>query len=357
MARGVKAQRSARRSGAARIRASAVLSFVAVLGGGSVVPASALADPPRVIVVRVRDEPPVDAFVAALRLQIGSAASVEIGPVVDAATLRARMEAAARVGEASDVALVVWVEYGEPTNDSDVDVVLYAVERDPNRALVGIASVPHADRPEDHRVLALKVGHLLDLLLEDDASGERLERAFAGGPRPSPFALVVELGAAGAVGAGSVGPQIGLAGGVGLSFRSDDLALELVATIRWMSTLDARNSAGSLRLGEIDAGVSARGLSAWGWFRAGVDLELGARVIDASGRAADGRTDSLVRVVPVLSGGLEARARPFANFEVRAVAGVALALVEQRFSLVEVPIANLGRARPFAGLSLIVSVP
>jgi hypothetical protein len=290
---------------------------------------------------------------------------VEAGPTVRPAPLSERLEDAARLARTGDVVLVVWMEWSAPPSSDPIDVVVYAVGRNPERALVEVARLPRIDRPEDHRALALKVANLLDLVLAEG----RTAPALLGTPQVAPpesretptrSSFSMEIGGVGASPGGDVDHQGGLHVGVGTSVARGHWRVGPYLAARWMSDLEATNAVGELRLDEIDAGVGGRLLARRGRFAGGFGAELCGRFIRAHARSSSGRTDARVRVVPALRAGVEGRlalAEHADTLQLRLFAGAELSLVRQRFSILELPAAALGRARAVGEIALVVSVP
>jgi len=168
--------------------------------------------------------------------------------------------------------------------------------------------------------------------------------------------LAVEVGAAGAIG-GQPEAQVALQAGAGMAVAAGDARLEALAVARWVTPIDVTSAGREVVLDEVAAGVGVRGSLRWGRFGAGIELEPGVRFIDARGRSPDGRTGSLFRVVPVARGGLSARAVLAPRIELRVFAGVEVALIRQRFSVLGERVVDLGRARGVCDISLVVSAP
>jgi hypothetical protein len=297
------------------------------------------------------------AFLDALQIQLARKAIVSTGPELPAGPSSTRIERVARIIAMDGVKLAVWVDAGLATEDGSREFVLYAVGREQDTTVVRTARVHGVDGPEINRALALKVGELLDAsppLAVQDAGQPQIATQAQGGEG---IGLVLELGLVGAMGAGSDAIQSGLLAAFGASWQSPRWRGEGYAAFRWMADSEFEAPAGHADVSEVALSVGARVLLGRGRLVAGGHVELGARLLDASGMAADGRDGGAWRAVPTLLGGAELRLALVAPLSLRAAAGVELALIHQRFAFEGSAVADFGRIRPTASLSLVLAAP
>jgi hypothetical protein len=330
---------------------------------------------PRVLVVGTGDSPVRAAFVEALRIQVVTRAEVVEGPPLRADLLGDRFEEASRLVEAEQAVLAVWIDQSARRDQEALDFVVYAVGRQPHRALVEVARVRADEAPDTDRVLALKVGAFLDSILTTGGSDVDLTRSFGKTALPADASRTVPVlapsrprarfvGEVGGVGALAV-PSAVFQGGVGLSagarLERGGHAAEAYAALRLLS--DARGSgvAGSLAVSErlLLGGVRMLFFREQSGERLAIGpfLEAGVRFLDAEGTAPGGGRGSAERTVPVVAPGAEVRIGFGRALELRVFSGLEVNLIRQTFSIDGVPVYDMGRLRPTAGLSLLFAVP
>jgi hypothetical protein len=318
---------------------------------------------PLVVVLDSPAGPPTAELVSALHLHAGGTALVRVGPVLAAGPLAAQVAQASAHAKAEGAALVVWIDAWPAVGPGEGAYVAYVVGEKEGRALLEVIRVRASERAAAARVIALKVGSIIDLLLAPApaaaASGPDVARGIAADPpgpslrAPLRVALGVEaLGAFGVLGAGSEGPR----GGAGLTA---EVALErrgwrigAFGALRWLSSSSAATDLGSVTVREGGAALGAVVLRDLGPLALGGAIEAGARLLSASGRAEDGRSDSALVATPVVTGTVGAQVALTPRLALGAAAGVETSLVRRRFLLLGEPAADLGRFRPVARLSL-----
>lgn len=338
-------------SGRQRRARGAVTALVcAVVASGP--QARALGDVPPVVILDSPGIGPFDEFVAVLRVQVRGSAGVRIGPPVVKGDLGERVGEAAAIMTRQRPLLVVWIEQaGEST------YVVYAVGSKEDRALVEVVRVPATGSQDVARVMAIKVSNLVDIVLMRRAPESRdVAAAFA--PPPPRAAepttrtgVSLEAGGVGALGAGDVSGQAGLGLGAAVEVHTRDWVLAGFAAARWLSTIEAEAEVGTMDIRELDGGLGVRAGRRIARAVVAGDLEVAARVLHAGATAADGREESATRAVPVTRAALAAEFALTERLGIRATAGIEVALLHQRFLLLDEPIANLGRSRLIAAIS------
>jgi hypothetical protein len=317
----------------------------------------------RVLVLGTEPGNPDAGFVEALRIQLSGIAVVELGE-----TLRGSL--ADRIGqvdaelESKGALLAVWTEESPRTPPSEREVLLYIASRRKSRVLVDVAQLPASDGPDAARALALKVREVLDTLI----ASKRADPAIALVPQRPVAAvrsrdatrrwLLIEAGAvsSGTTGA-NAGVQAGATVGIGARVRQAPLRLELVAIAQALNALEARSGSSYVRASEVDLAASLRLLARGAALRGGGHLEAGARLIDAEGATADGRSGEASRHVPFVRLGPELRLALGGALELRAAVGFEAALRRQRFVIDGARVLELGMLRGLGELSLLVALP
>ena len=86
-------------------------------------------------------------------------------------------------------------------------------------------------------------------------------------------------------------------------------------------------------------------------------MDIGARLLHATGVSSAGDHGEAHRTVPYLFAGPLAGFAVLSRLEVRATVGPEVDLLRQRFALSGVPVADLGHVRAHTGISLVVWLP
>jgi hypothetical protein len=331
---------------------------------------------PRVLVVGTAQGPVRAAFVEALRIQVVARAAVVEGRPLETTLLGERFEEAARLVETENAVLAVWIEEATGGDRPTRDFVVYAVGREPHRALVEVARVRADEAPDTDRALALKVGAFLDSILTAGDAAVDLARAFGktafpvdgGPPAVVPGAssapglrFVGEAGGLVAAAVPSAAVQGALGVAAGARFGRQARYGEAYAALRFFSDLDVVGPGGRVtvrdRLLLAGARVLFAGERPEARLAIGAFLEAGARFLDADGVSPGGGRGGAARTVLVVVPGAEARLGLGRAAALRLSAGLELDAVRQRFSIDDVPVYDMGRLRPTAALSLVLAAP
>ncbi len=346
-----------------RIFVAALVALLLILSQSV---ASAL---PRLLVLQAEEQRTRPSLVEALRFQLRDATEVEVSaqplPLAPAAQRIAR---AAATVSASQASFAVWLE-AVPELQGAPGFLLYVVGGGSGRAVVEVVRLPAAkDGPDVDRSLALKVSEIVDSALRS-AEPDVARALRPAPPRPAPTASVsarpasnvragslgLLLGGVAASPAGNAGAQVGFRLGVGYALRTSALELEWSVSGRLLSPLDIRRDNRRAKIGEqvlgADFGVHTRGRLALGG-----EVGSALRWLHADGFVGNIETHSSVLVVPVLRLGPELRARLTEQVTLSLAAGGEWMPLQQRFSLAGAPLADLGRVRADALISLIISL-
>lgn len=312
---------------------------------------------PVVLLLESGDAVPTGELVTALRVHLGATAEVEVGANVRSGAVVDRFGHASSLVQSGGAVLVVWIERAAG-GQAHHDYVVYAVGREPSRALVEVVRIAADGRPGTVRIMALKVASLVDLVLSTPGPAGNVSRRFSHhsvGHWRSPvrYAPHVAVGVVGTVLAGDVGAQGGLSFAVGLKRTTGDLELSVHAGARWLSGMHGDNDLGAVEVDEVDVALGVRAATRRPGYAVGVDLELGTRLLDASAVAVDGRTDGAFSLVPAVGAGIHGEARLGRTLDLRLHIGMETAAFRQRFLVLHRPAADLGRFRAVGGLSLI----
>jgi hypothetical protein len=326
------------------------------------------APPARVLVVGTGESPVPVAFVEALRIQVIARAEVVEGPPLKATLLGDRFEEASRLVEAEHAVLAVWIEQAARQDHEVLDFVVYAVGRQPHRALIEVARVRADEAPDTDRVLALKVGAFLDSILTTGGSEVDLARSFGQTALPPETARpVLHLAFVGEVGgivtlatpAGVFQEGIGVAAGARLAGARR--AGEAYAAFRLPTDANAAGAAGRLAVRERLLVGGARVLFFREPSRAplafGAFLEAGVRFLDGEATAPGGGRGSADRTVALAVTGGELRIGLGRTLALRLFAGLEVDAVRQTFSIDDVRVYDMGHVRPTAGLSFVFALP
>lgn len=336
-------------------------------------PAPAPATPrPRVLVLDTAETPQPGGFVDALRIHLAGVGDVERGPTLPASTTATRVVTAARLGRERGATLVVWVERA-PMGD---DLVLFVVfvSGGAGTATVEAFRLPSpgtGDEADTDRALALKVGGVLD-------------RRLAGLPAAAPEVLwlapLAPPAAPATQGQGGDGPPpppppasrpwllearlggtpdaIGsVQGWLGLGFGRRWGWGDVVAGAEVTTSAAKRERGRRVEARDLRLAAELRVRRWLGRVPAELALVGGARVVAARGDAPPDIVGSDTVVVPFVGAALGARARLAPRLELHATVGVELALRRVTLQVDVVDVADLGRWRGTATISLVVLIP
>ncbi|MFI5308357.1 MAG: hypothetical protein ACHQ53_13440 [Polyangiales bacterium] len=296
-------------------------------------------------------------LLAALRIQLSGVAEVEPLTMERGGSVPARIALATELSLREHALLAVWT-VGPALDEDASDVVLYLVGQRERRALVEVVRVPGGEGPDLDRTLALKVRVALDEL-------ERSGAASPGGvmlapPSPEGPKSWGALFGAGAI----VGPQTGAAVGqwgahlrAGPSLLVTPFRLSLELALAWFPALRIESAGDSVRVSELAPGLAlhaqVRQAALWLGLRSGVALVW----VQASGRSRSGTQGQGSEQLAVLENGVDV------ELPIARGLGVELELLaqtwldRQRFAVNGREIADLGRLRPLARLTLTWAVP
>jgi hypothetical protein len=315
---------------------------------------------PAVAVLESGDQVPTGELVTALRVHLDATVEVEMGPRVRGGAVADRFGHASSLVQSGGAVLVVWIERMASSGEAHNDYIVYAVGRDPSRALVEVVRIAADGRAETVRVMALKVASLVDLVLSTperdpsvDVARPFASHAVARRRSTASYTPRIEVGLLGTARAGDVGAQGGIVFAAGLERTAADLALSVHAGARWLSGMQGKNELGAVEVDEVDVALGLRASTRWRDYAVGVDLGLGARLLDASAVAADGRAARATSLVPAVGAGIHGEVGLGRQLDLRLYAGMETAEFRQRFLVLHRPAADLGRFRAVGGLSLI----
>jgi hypothetical protein len=318
----------------------------------------------RLLVLSPVEETPRPTLVEALRLHLRGTAQVQVSTALFPA-----LPAASRVALATELVSTLHVEFAiwlesVALGDGTRLFALYVVGGKPGRAVLEVVRLPaESDTPDVDRTLALKASEIVEAALSPAAmllpaprpSAERvLPRAAAKSPPARERHLGLELGGA-LRGAAESDTQAGLTLGASLLALTQPLEIDarLVGQFLTANVIASPRRRVSVAETLVGAGFGARSS---GTVQLGIRLGFGVRLLRAEGFSEEARTGSARLAVPSLSGGPELRLRlsPRISFAAQ-VAGEWL-MVRQSFDVDGVTVADLGRFRESAELSLIFFV-
>lgn len=320
---------------------------------------------PLVVVLDSPAGPPTAELVSALHLHTGGTAVVRVGPALAAGPLAAQVAQASAHAQAEGAALVVWIEPWPAAGPGEGAYVAYVVGEKEGRALLEVIRVRASERAAAARVVALKVGSIIDLLLAPAPSGTPAEAdvalGMATGDEPGfgdssarvRVALGVEvLGTFGVLGKGSDDLRAGAGLNAEVALERRRWRVAALAALRGLSSSSDATDLGSVTVREGAAVLGGAVLADLGPVALGGTIEIGVRLLHGSGRADDGRSDSALVTTPALTGAVAARIALTPRLELGAAAGLEASLIRRRFLLLGEPAADLGQFRPVARLSL-----
>jgi len=338
-----------------------VTACAAVLHGARSAEAS-----PRVVLVENRDGPSLPALAAQVRLQGGD---VEIVAVVgEGATGPVYVETAAQLAAEHDAILVVWVTQEDSDDAAAATYVVYAVGRSSSRAVIELVRVD-ASTPasEIERVIALKVGSLLDSLL----APAPVVTVLGVPPPPRAPPLVsnsappvattpprwwIDIGTAVAAGGGDRGVTPGLAVAVTRRWGSAASSIGAQMISRWLPSHGIDDPVARVSIIECDALAGIDATTAAGPLDVFAATNAGVAVLWANGATPDGRTGSLIEVVPLAGAAAGARLSLSGPVSVSVSLGYERALIHQRFLVDGQAVVDLGQGRFLAMASMSVAL-
>jgi hypothetical protein len=312
---------------------------------------------PVVVVLESSDGVPTGELVSELRVHLGGVADVRSRPSLPTGVLADRFARAASVVEDGSAILVVWIERTVHVDAHD-DYIVYAVGRDPSRALVEVVRIAADGRAGTVRIMALKVASLVDEILSAAGSSGDTVRSFAHASvsrrqLPGSYVLQVGGGVVGSALGGDAGAQGGISFAAGIERPGRELDLSVHAGVCWLSGMYAEHERGEIDIAEIDLAIGLHATKRWRGHGLGIQVQVGARLLDADAVAFDGRTDSAFSLVPVAGAGLHGEVRPWRRMGLRFHVGMETAAFRQRFLLLHRPAVDVGRFRTVSGLSLV----
>ncbi len=312
----------------------------------------------RIIVLSSSSAPDQAGFVDILRIQLIGTGSVEVGPAMIAGTVAERVAHAGEIVDRSEATLAVWIERGPAIAGSGTDHILYVVGPRHDRALVEVFRLPVAAGPAIDRALALKVHEVLDGVLASRAErapawlGARVESR-----APRKLSLLAEIGVGLAAGLGSPANQGGPRLAAGLHTRLEGLALAGFAAIQFVDGFAISSRVGEVVTSELPIALGLRLTSTPGRLSWGGQLELGLRIVDATGTTPFGAKGSVRNLIPTTMLGATVALPLRSGVELRALAGVEIALLHLHLAVNEVAVLDLGRFRPVGQLNLVITIP
>lgn len=262
--------------------------------------------------------------------------------------------------------------------------LLHVVGRHRDLAVVRVLEMPGATGSDLDRALALTVAELLDQVLgwmsppPTAPSAEAppavpvlgpVEVAAREAPPPvpeidpsslddPPWGVAMELGAFASLGFRTLHASLGGRGALALRYRSPHVIVEAGASLTVTAPVGSSRDGATVSLRSFDPALELRVLSRLDPPLAlGGLLGLGLRLIDARASAPDGRTGSTDAVSVVVSVGPELRVTLRPSAELRVALGVELATERRRFLVDDTVVFDLGWARPFASIAIVVALP
>lgn len=313
----------------------------------------------RVLVLSPVEEGPRPTLVEALRLQLRGTARVSLSPAVfPALPASGRVTLATELVASQHVDFAIWLE-SVALSDGTRLFALYVVGGKSGRAVLEVVRLPaESDGPDVDRTLGLKASEIVEAALSPAVllSTDQRKKLARSAPL-TPSAPVVDE------------PRLGLEmGGALLAAPERDTQVALALGLSWLFALrplelDAR-LAGQLasdgviavphrhvQLSEsfLGAGVGVRST---GTVQLGAKLGFGFRLLAAEGFSDETRTGAARVAVPSLSLGPELRIKLGSRLRFGAELGGEWMAIRQRFNVDGVTIADFGRFRANAQLSL-----
>jgi len=285
----------------------------------------------RLVILETRAHPVPKGLIEALRIQLAGSAEVSEVTLPSAAVRLGEAERERREGT-----WLLWVEEsgGEPV----VRVLGGSSDSEPVTLSPALS-----DSPELERIVALKVG----LLLERPS------------PRPEPETRRTILGAFAELrlSASNGGaprlwlPSVGFAAGP--RWARSNWLFEAHGSFALRAELDARSRVGQTDVSATYLGAGARVLRRWSRLAAGPFVEVGLETLRARGIAKDKRRGAAELTAPTTTLGLQIRFRAHENLELCASGSGELWLTRERLELLGTPTVDSGRIRASLGISAI----
>ena len=305
--------------------------------------------PVRVVVLDPQVRP---GLVAAVRIQLGAGASVDMGAALTAAGAATRVAHARAVLSRDGGGFAVWVELTER------EALLYVVGSRDERALLEIVRIPADESSDLDRALALKLADIIDSTARF-ALDEEPPAMAAPSVREEPPSSTAGVQVRGevewrlAAPAGSAPVQTAVGGGVGLAAAFRPLWLEGVAGVDGVFAARlADGDRGTVTTSEFVPWLAFRALADLGWLALGAGLRANLRVVFAEGVSPLGNIgDSTVFVPSVALAGIGVL-RIVGGLSVRVRFGLEGAFVRQRFLVNSQSLGDLGGVRFFAALGI-----
>jgi hypothetical protein len=314
----------------------------------------------RVLVLTAHESPEPSRFVQLLDIQLTGIAQVERGTRLVARSAAAKISSAARAADERNANLAVWIERAEAAESGQMAIYsLHVVGRREGRLLVQVLRVPARDGPDLDRLLALKVGEVLDGLLRTAAEPTlRVATEWVGTP-PAPQRAGIrpwlEFGLRGSsiLSTGDALLGLGVAGGV----QWPATGLETYAAVRGETGLDETSPAGQVEADELAAALGGRMLAQIGPVAVGGGMQFALRRLRIQGTTVRGKTGQATGWIPSVAVGGEARLGLSRWLAIRAALSVDYATIRASFTVNDELVLDLGRVRPVAELSLVFSNP
>jgi hypothetical protein len=300
-------------------------------------------------------------LVEALRIQLAEQAYISEAPALEGTTLADRTDRAAALLDANAAKLVVWVER-EPDSTPPAYLLHIVGGRD-GRVLVLVTRVDASDDLALDRALSLKVAEVFDAVMLDRpavATARQLVAPPEPPKKPEPstgVGFVGDISGWAATGSGTAPPQAGIAFSAGARLRTGAFVGELAALGRIVSELDAEDENGSVEATEGGFGAALRLGGTASIVTLGGEIDVGGRVIDATGHTPGGRIGSDFTVVPFVAALPQATFAITSFLGIRVGVGVEVALRRHRFAVNEIPVLDLGTVRGAASAGFVFSAP
>lgn len=306
----------------------------------------------QVVVSQRAGGPDVREVVDSLRIQFVGIALVIDGPAVEGPAPRA-IQQVSRLLEELQASFGVWIDPRPDGDETRETIVAYVVPRPPGR----VTQVSASEGPGVERTLALKVREAIDAALSDRMTAPASIVAPVASPSvprgssrqsagDSSASLTVETSAAGVVPAdGDGGVQLGAHLAGGLRIAAGQFELEPMVGFTLLTPMQSAHAGHEVRVDTRGARLELRGLGFWGDFGLGGQLWLGADLLEADGRAVDGKTGSETRLLPRMGVGPVFRFRLHPQLELNTSLAADLALLHQRFTVRGEPLFDVGKTR------------
>jgi hypothetical protein len=320
---------------------------VAVIATATALAAAEASAGPLVVIVEDPAGPSLSALPIRVSLQSGADVRVANEAVGDGIVFVARAREILGVQRAD---LVVWVT---PVTDPPGTYVVYAIGAAPDRALIELVRVDAGTAASEiERVIALKIGSLLDSLLIVPTTPVAAAAGVLGVPPEAPRPRSRWRMAPGVLVA--LGGDVGLAAGVGLGVEHDRGSFGFGVDARWFPAHAIDTAPARVAIDELGASAFARASRRRGRWRLGAELAVAGAFIGAEA-IADGRHGARTVFVPRVRIGI-APAVAVGGVELGLGLAYERALIHQRFLVDGVVAIDLGTDRALATLTMSVPV-